>query len=82
LQNYFYIESVLVFRTVVACQNPPTGDAAMLIERFIHLSRWIRSRQQRHRTRCDLRHLDDHLLADIGLDRSTAEREVRKPFWR
>ncbi|MCE8004743.1 DUF1127 domain-containing protein [Billgrantia ethanolica] len=54
----------------------------MLIERFLHLSRWLRNRQQRHRTRYDLRHLDDHLLADIGLDRAAVEREVRKPFWR
>ncbi|QOR37115.1 DUF1127 domain-containing protein [Billgrantia diversa] len=49
---------------------------------FVHLSRLIREQQQRHRTRCDLRHLDDRLLADIGLDRDTVKREVSKPFWR
>ncbi|MGR2738648.1 DUF1127 domain-containing protein [Billgrantia sp. Q4P2] len=54
----------------------------MFIERFIHLSRWIKDQQQRHRSRQELRHLDDHLLADIGLDRDTIAREVRKPFWR
>ena len=54
----------------------------MTLSRFVHLSRWLRSRQQRHRTRYDLRHLDDHLLADIALDQATVGREVRKPFWR
>ncbi|MDX5377220.1 MAG: DUF1127 domain-containing protein [Halomonas sp.] len=54
----------------------------MFFKRLFRLSRWIREQQRRHRTRCDLRHLDDHLLADIGLDRDTVKREVRKPFWR
>lgn len=54
----------------------------MIVKRLVQLSRWFRDRQQRHRTRCDLRHLDDHLLADIGLDRDTVLREVSKPFWR
>ncbi|MGQ4880750.1 DUF1127 domain-containing protein [Billgrantia sp. LNSP4103-1] len=52
-----------------------------MFKRLAGLSRWLRDQQQRHRTRCDLRHLDDHLLADIGLDRDTVRREVNKRFW-
>jgi uncharacterized protein YjiS (DUF1127 family) len=29
-----------------------------------------------------LRGLDDHMLRDIGIDRSTAETEGSVPFWR
>lgn len=34
-----------------------------------------------HRQRAALRRLDDAALADIGLDRQTAEREASRPFW-
>ncbi|WP_111415536.1 DUF1127 domain-containing protein [Billgrantia lactosivorans] len=54
----------------------------MILERLLRLPRRLRDQRRRHRTRYDLRHLDDHLLADIGLDRAAVEREVRKPFWR
>ncbi|MFN3576285.1 MAG: DUF1127 domain-containing protein [Tabrizicola sp.] len=33
------------------------------------------------RTRRTLAHLDDHLLADIGLSREQAEAEARRPLW-
>lgn len=36
---------------------------------------------QRHRQRHQLRELDDHLLADVGLSREQAVAEARKPFW-
>jgi uncharacterized protein YjiS (DUF1127 family) len=36
---------------------------------------------QRYTQRRDLRQLDDHLLADIGISRAAAEVESRKPFW-
>jgi uncharacterized protein YjiS (DUF1127 family) len=41
--------------------------------------------RQRHRYRCDLRRLlrsGPHLIDDIGLTRSDAEREAAKPIWR
>ncbi|PMR74649.1 DUF1127 domain-containing protein [Billgrantia endophytica] len=53
----------------------------MTLERLLHLLHWLKAQQQRHRSRRQLRHLDDHLLADIGIDRATAEREVCKPLW-
>lgn len=37
---------------------------------------------QRHSERSQLAKLDDRLLADVGIDRADARREVRKPFWR
>lgn len=42
------------------------------------LRRWCARRGQRRA----LGHLDDRLLADIGLTRTEAETERRKPFWR
>ena len=42
------------------------------------LRRWCARRGQRRA----LGHLDDRLLADIGLTRAEAETERRKPFWR
>jgi uncharacterized protein YjiS (DUF1127 family) len=39
---------------------------------------WLQRRQGRR----DLRELDDRLLADIGISRTEALSEARKPFWR
>lgn len=36
----------------------------------------------RHRQRRKLRDMDDDQLRDIGISRSAAMREGRKPFWR
>jgi uncharacterized protein YjiS (DUF1127 family) len=38
--------------------------------------------QERVRSRRMLRGLDDHMLHDIGIDRSIAEQEASMPFWR
>ena len=43
-----------------------------------HVAIWaarVRERRQLHR-------LSDHMLKDIGVSRSDAEREISKPFWR
>ncbi len=37
---------------------------------------------ERARQRRELARLDDHMLKDIGLSRSTMHTEVAKPFWR
>jgi uncharacterized protein YjiS (DUF1127 family) len=36
---------------------------------------------QRRRTRAALRALPEHMLRDIGLTRSAADAEARRPFW-
>ena len=42
------------------------------------LQLWFeRSRQRRH-----LASLNDHMLKDIGLDRTDVSIEIEKPFWR
>lgn len=46
---------------------------------FIELLQTWRSRRA---WRLDLQRLDDHMLRDIGLERSDAELEIAKPFWR
>ena len=35
----------------------------------------------RRKTRRTLKHLETHLLHDIGLDRLSAQAEAAKPFW-
>jgi uncharacterized protein YjiS (DUF1127 family) len=45
------------------------------------LRRW-RERQRLHRQLRSFSELDDHILQDIGLTRSTLLREATKPFWR
>lgn len=39
---------------------------------------WIR----RYRSRQQLARLNDRMLSDIGLNRSNALAEARKPFWK
>jgi uncharacterized protein YjiS (DUF1127 family) len=45
---------------------------------FDQLLLWGERARSRHR----LLALDDRMLQDIGIDRSTAEREAAMPFWR
>ena len=48
--------------------------AAYLLDTFLT---W----QERQRQRRELMSLDSRLLRDIGISRTDAEREYRKPFW-
>ena len=48
------------------------GDATAMI----NVWRW-----RRHERRT-IRHLDDHMMRDIGLDRFTAEQIGTRPFWK
>ena len=62
-----------------AAPDAALPDLASGAVRFVEtvlewLDRWC---QRQH-----LMALDDHLLQDIGVSRSEAEREFRKPFWR
>lgn len=50
----------------------------LVLRWVMQLESWL----ERHRQRRALLELGDHLLKDIGLSRSEAEREGRKPFWR
>jgi len=55
-----------------------TVSVSLDIDRVIRiLDMWSRN----YATRRELRNLDDHQLADIGLDRISAQRESDKPFW-
>ena len=44
--------------------------------------RWLRAAATRWRERGLLEQLDDRMLRDIGISRSQALAEARKPFWR
>jgi uncharacterized protein YjiS (DUF1127 family) len=59
----------LDFTTLVATVALRGVDAVLL---------WQERARQRHM----LAMMDDHLLRDIGLDRSAARVEAEKPFWR
>lgn len=54
----------------------------MLLKRLKQLRTAFRRQCQRHCSRRQLLCLDSHLLDDIGIDRTDAEREARKPFWK
>lgn len=53
----------------------PTGFARPLLRQ---IALWLR----RSRTRRQLWTLSDHELRDLGLERSTADREALRPFWK
>ncbi len=46
------------------------------------LSNLLDAWSERHRQRRALLELNDHMLKDIGIGRSEAYCEGRKPFWR
>lgn len=48
----------------------------------VKLAAAIQVWSMRHRTRHQLRDLDDHLLNDIGVTRREAFGEARRAFWR
>ncbi len=52
-----------------------------LTERLISLLNIMQVWAERHRSRRALAQLDDRMLSDIGLSRSTIEEEIEKPFW-
>lgn len=55
---------------------PPVSRAVFAVARVVLT--W----EMRRQTRRDLRHLDPHLLHDIGLPREMALHECDKPFWK
>ncbi len=57
--------------------RPLTPFATFLLQAVVTLMQW----QDRRRSRIALRHLDDHLLKDIGLERDIALNEAERPFW-
>lgn len=59
----------------------PTAPAPAGTTGLTRLWRWLAIALAVNRERRELRALDDHLLADIGLDRDTVEAECRRPFW-
>lgn len=47
----------------------------------LHPLGWLVQAMATRRERVHLEDLDDHMLADIGLDRRAAKREAQRPFW-
>jgi uncharacterized protein YjiS (DUF1127 family) len=59
-----------------------TGFMASLNKIAIRAVDALLTWQQRSHERANLQSLSDHLLKDVGLNRSDVAREARKPFWR
>ena len=57
--------------------RPLTPIASVALKAVVAIAKW----EAHHRTRTKLKHLDDHLLRDIGVTRDLAEREAARPFW-
>jgi uncharacterized protein YjiS (DUF1127 family) len=58
---------------IITTQSHTTGLQAVL--------RAVQAWATRHRSRQSLARLDDHMLRDIGLDRTDARQECAKAFW-
>lgn len=56
----------------------PTASRPSFVAR---LQAWLHAVLAVTGQRRDLLALDDHLLADIGLDRGAVRAELRRPFW-
>jgi uncharacterized protein YjiS (DUF1127 family) len=72
-------------RAVETAKPPPWLSRAL--DFFAALLDKERRRQlsfelEKARQRGLLKHLDDRMLADIGITRDRADREARKPFWK
>jgi uncharacterized protein YjiS (DUF1127 family) len=65
-------------RTFLPIAPRQAGRRTPILRWAIRLEGWLERRRQRHA----LLELSDHMLKDIGLSRSEAGREGRKPFWR
>ncbi|WP_417524166.1 DUF1127 domain-containing protein [Marinovum sp.] len=57
--------------------RPLTPFAAVAFKLVVALAKW----ETNHRTRTKLKHLDDHMLRDIGVTRDLADQEAARPFW-
>ncbi|MFZ1425263.1 MAG: DUF1127 domain-containing protein [Geminicoccaceae bacterium] len=66
------IESIRLFT------NQSSRPGSLAVRLTAVLETWA----ERRRQRLTLQGLSDYALKDIGLSRSEAEREARKPFWR
>jgi uncharacterized protein YjiS (DUF1127 family) len=59
-------------------RSAPSSIAALLGDATAMINVW----RWRRRERRTIRHLDDHMLRDIGLDRFTAEQIGKRAFWK
>jgi len=57
--------------------RPLTPFASAALKVVVAMARW----EVNLRTRTQLKHLDDHLLDDIGVTRDLADKEATRPFW-
>jgi uncharacterized protein YjiS (DUF1127 family) len=57
-------------------EDEPTG-ASLMSRLWAALTTWQNRAMMRHH----LLGMNEHMLKDIGLTRSDAEREANKPFW-
>ncbi|MFQ5785876.1 MAG: DUF1127 domain-containing protein [Alphaproteobacteria bacterium] len=72
-----------ISRTGTLPRRPPEAAlGAAVVGALVEFAEALHVWQERWRQRHRLLALDDRLLQDIGLSRSDAEEEARKPFWR
>ena len=74
-QSRALISSDLAF---LDAQRPMPILAMLAVRVAVTSSKWA----ARHRTRTSLKHLDSHLLRDIGVTPDVADIEANKRFWR
>lgn len=67
-----------MFGNALSAPSPLLRAASRTPARHGIVARWIMAR----RTRAALRHLDAHLLDDIGMTEVEARQEATRPFWK
>ena len=61
--------------------HAPAKPAGALLHTCGFVWRWLRAAHRTSVERRALLDLDDHILADIGLDRHGVRAEADRPFW-
>jgi uncharacterized protein YjiS (DUF1127 family) len=65
----------------LAASLNPQWSGARRRSSHLRLLAWVRTAAERWRQRRALEELDDRMLRDMGINRSQAQEEARKPFW-
>lgn len=79
MSHYFNSPGSVFPAAVADCV--PAVEPKTVLRPLFRLGRLVKTWDQRHRQRRQLRELPPHLLGDIGISEVEAHREATKPFW-
>ncbi|MXY66727.1 MAG: DUF1127 domain-containing protein [Gammaproteobacteria bacterium] len=77
----YYLNSPGSVSPLAAADCVSAVEPDTILRPLFRLGRLVKTWDQRHRQRRQLRELPPHLLGDIGISEVEAYREATKPFW-